>query len=124
MAYTILAIDDDEQLRVMIEDILVAEGYTVHLAENGREGMRVFAAEPPDLVITDLVMPEGEGLETISAIRQVSTELPILAISGGIPGIATDFLPVAKGLGANDALAKPIRPDALLGKVKALLEKR
>ncbi len=118
----ILIIDDDELIRMTCRNILKKEGYTVLEAENGNVGMTVFKSESPDLVITDMLMPDKEGLETISEIRALNPNAKIIAISGGGDTHNMGFLQLARKIGANRALKKPIKAGELLSAVKATLK--
>jgi CheY-like chemotaxis protein len=103
----ILVIDDDADVRRALRRILETEGYEVLEAANGKEGVRLFGESPCDAVITDLYMPEKEGLETIRELRQTHPELKILVITGAAPGSVFDLRQHATMLGANRALSKP-----------------
>src|SRR5207245_7504489 len=103
----ILVIDDDEDFRRMLFTALERDGYTVEEARNGQEGSRRHRTEPVDLVITDILMPEQEGLETIQALRREFPEIKIIAISGGVGQL--NFLPLARKFGALRTLQKPCR---------------
>jgi CheY-like chemotaxis protein len=118
----ILVIDDDEQLRPMLLRMLQYAGYHVVAAANGTEGIRLNRGEPADLVITDIFMPEKEGLETIRELHKEFPELKIIAISGG-SNQTQDFsaLPYARKLGATATLAKPFRRGELLKLVRDVL---
>src|SRR5687768_3683959 len=96
---TILIIEDDDQLRRMLVATLTKEGYEVRAAQNGVDGMARFNESKPDLVITDLIMPQKEGLETIQEMKLQDPKIKILAISGGSPKAEMDFLPLAKRFG-------------------------
>jgi DNA-binding response OmpR family regulator len=113
----ILIIDDDPQVRKLVGRILTAQGHDVAVAEDGNDGLRRFRAEQPGLVISDLLMPEKEGIETILEIRRLSPAIPILAISGD-SGV---FLDIATKLGASRALPKPFRSAELIAAVNELL---
>lgn len=115
----ILVIDDDAEMRLMLEHILRLDGYEVVSASDGREGVKAHRASPSNLVITDLFMPNQEGMATIAEFRRDYQEVPIIAICGR-PG-AFRVLPLAKYLGAVDTLAKPFQPDELLAMVKKAL---
>ena len=80
---SILVIDDDPSIRTVFQRYLERLGYVVRVAANGREGIQLMEAEPPDLVITDIMMPEADGLEVIMAIRSKHLKVPVIAISGG-----------------------------------------
>jgi CheY-like chemotaxis protein len=115
----ILIIDDDAQMRRLIMRILKSAGHDVHEASNGATGLKCFREMRPTLVVTDIFMPEKEGIETIRLLRQQAPELPILAISGS--GLK-DYLHFALQLGATAALAKPFSADQLLEMVTRLVE--
>ena len=114
MSPTILVIDDDEAVRYAIRRVARDEGYTVALAADGEEGLAMVESVSPALVITDLIMPEKEGLETIRALRKRRPDLPIIAISGGGRLVGRDFLDLARKLGAVETLAKPFEPEQLV----------
>ncbi len=118
----ILIIEDDEAIRGMMGKILKAEGYDVMESENGKEGIKLFKSDPNiDLVITDIIMPEKEGIETILEMRSENPDVKILAISGGGKGDAQDYLTIAKSIGANDTLKKPFMRNDLLEAVQSLI---
>jgi CheY-like chemotaxis protein len=110
----ILVIDDDTAVRTTIAQILEDEGYDVVSAEDGLRGMAAFHKEQPDLVITDIIMPEQEGIQTIAEILTTKPEAKIIAISGSARIANTDFLRMAQALGAMAALPKPFDSDELL----------
>jgi DNA-binding response OmpR family regulator len=117
----VCVIDDDEQVRATLAEILRRSGYTVVLASDGDVGLEVVAQTSPAIVITDIVMPNREGIETIRELRRRSPEIRILAISGGgSKSSSTDFLELAYALGADDVLAKPFRMAELLHKMGKL----
>lgn len=117
----ILVIDDDASVREVVSEMLRLEGYEVTIAANGREAIRLLDAGRFDLVITDLIMPEKEGIETIAEIRRTHANLPILAISGGGRIGPSDYLETARYLGADATLAKPFARQELLTTVDSLL---
>jgi DNA-binding response OmpR family regulator len=117
----ILIIDDDHALRAVMRRILQREGHTVRDAEDGERGLREVNANLPDIVITDLIMPEKEGIETIQALRSDFPELKILAISGAGSSEEGGPLMDAELLGADSSLPKPFTPAELVGAVSALL---
>jgi CheY-like chemotaxis protein len=119
---SLLLIEDDEQLRSIFRQILEGAGYEVVEACNGREGLRRYLATPADVIITDLLMPEQEGLETIEALRQYNPAAKIVAISGGGRLETLDYLRVAKQLGAQIVLRKPFGRDELLEAVHEVLQ--
>lgn len=117
----ILVIDDEPAVCALFRRVLSAEGHDVQVAGNGREAMDLFIENTFDLVITDLVMPDQEGLETIQSLRRKFPDIMILAVSGAFDGTQ---LRVAEMLGANGALGKPVAPQALREKVAELLRSR
>ncbi len=117
----ILIIDDEPNLRSMLRRMLHQAGHQVNEAGNGAEGIDSYERDPPDLIITDILMPEKEGIETIIALHRANPDLPIIAISGGARSGGTDFLDIAAKLGARHTLSKPFRRDQLLGAVSESL---
>jgi CheY-like chemotaxis protein len=110
----ILVIDDDHLVRYTLSKILSSNGYEVVTASDGRRGMAVLRAEHPDGVITDIIMPEQEGIDTIIQIRRERPAIKIIAISGGGRIRNIDLLEMAQSLGADGVLAKPFESDELL----------
>ncbi len=119
----ILIIEDDAPLRGVLAEALQLAGYEVFQAEDGRQGVEVFQLAPADLVITDLVMPGQEGIETITKLLHDRPGLPIIAISGSVEHSGL-YLEVARKLGATRTLAKPFGTKTLLGAVEAALAAR
>jgi CheY-like chemotaxis protein len=115
----ILIIDDDRLMRRLIIRILQGAGHAVCEAEDGRCGVELFRRQQPALVITDIVMPEMEGIETIQLLRHASPTVPIIAISGGSEPI---YLRAATELGATASLEKPFTAGELLSLVATLLQ--
>src|ERR1700683_937967 len=91
----ILVVDDDDDLRSMINRVLTGLGYEVLDASGGNEAAVVYAQHRPDLVIADLIMPDGEGLELIRHLRRMDKQLKIIAITGGGRGNMTNYLFIA-----------------------------
>jgi len=81
----ILVTDDEDQIRAMLRHALESSGHEVLEANNGEEGVRIYQKQPADLVITDILMPEKEGLESIRELRRLNPAVRIIAISGGPP---------------------------------------
>ncbi|HEY1507287.1 MAG TPA: response regulator [Stellaceae bacterium] len=111
---TILIIDDEPMIRHLAARILDRAGYRTVSAANGVQGLSCFRRERPALVITDLIMPEREGIETIRHLRREGRDIPIIAISGGTLTGTADFLVMAQELGATAILRKPFEPIELL----------
>jgi PAS domain S-box-containing protein len=119
MAATILVVEDDDSVRRFIQNALTGAGFAVVEASNGKQAIDCLSRTHCDLVITDLAMPEQEGIETIQQIRREDPELKIIAISGMFDSV---MLTVATKLGAYRALAKPISRDQLLQVVNDILK--
>jgi DNA-binding response OmpR family regulator len=117
----ILIIDDDTQVLNVLHLALVREGYDVLKASNGKEGIKLHREDPVDLIITDLIMPEKEGIETIRELTAEFPKVKIIAISGGGRISSEDYMPMAKMFGAKRTLAKPIERDELVRAVKEVL---
>jgi two-component system cell cycle sensor histidine kinase/response regulator CckA len=113
----ILVVDDEQPIRSLLKEILEGAGFEVFTASNGREAKHQLIDNPVDLVITDLIMPEMEGIEFIAAMRKERPHLKLIAITGGA---GLDFLRAAHILGAHATLPKPLTPEALLSCVNQL----
>lgn len=118
----VLIIEDNLILLKKLAERFAAAGADVSVASEGASGMRQFRKQQPDLVITDIIMPDKEGIDTICEIRVLAPKLPVLAISGGGRIQADVFLDLAKRLGATDVMAKPFRSQELLNRAIALLD--
>jgi CheY-like chemotaxis protein len=116
----VCVIDDDERLRRAVCTVLDDAGYVTAQAGDGDAGLKLVAERRPAVVVTDIVMPNREGIETIQMLKAQFPELPVLAISGSFNPGSVDYLELAQVFGANDCLAKPFKPADLLAKVKAL----
>ena len=102
----ILVIDDDEQLRVMLLQLLTSAGHAVVTAHDGAAGLKQLRAHPTDLVITDILMPNQDGIETVIALRREYPHLPVIAMSGDFARSVL-WLKTARLLGARCTLPKP-----------------
>lgn len=122
MAFRVLVIDDDEAVREIICNSLELGGLQATAAKDGAEGIAVFEPGAFDVVVSDILMPGTEGIETIRTIRDRSSEVKILAISGGDRNGNPTFLNMALKLGANASLMKPFRPAELLAAIESLLD--
>lgn len=110
----VLVVDDEPLMRRTLRTALEKAGHQVEEAQDGNEGLKKFSALKPDLVLTDIVMPDREGVETIGQLRRLDSEVPIIAMSGGGSVGGTLFLDLAKQLGATRTVNKPIRNADLL----------
>ena len=117
----VLLIDDEDVVRKITKRMLTAAGYDVVCADGGRNGLALFDLNQPDLVITDIVMPETDGIEVIRHIRRRAWPTAIVAISGGGFLCNMDILSYAAKLGASRVLAKPFRRDQLLAAAREAL---
>jgi DNA-binding response OmpR family regulator len=118
----VLLVDDDADLLALMDAAFTRAGYATRTAANGRLALAVLKTYRPDLVVTDIVMPEMEGIGAIMEIKRDPNAPKIIAISGAGPGSRRDYLKWAKHLGADEVLAKPFRMSemlALAGRVTA-----
>ncbi len=117
----ILVIDDEPNILMMLKRMLERAGYDVDIAVNGEEGLELFKKFPADLIITDIVMPEKEGLETIRELKKQYPGLKIIAISGGGRIDSREYLESARLFGASKIFQKPFRQKEMISAVKELL---
>jgi CheY-like chemotaxis protein len=117
----LLVIEDDEAMRKLMVRTLSAGKHKVHQAENGREGLALMDEHTPDIVITDILMPQKEGIATIREVQERAPDTRIIAVSGGGMSHNLMFLDVARALGADAVLAKPFRPAQLMSAVERVL---
>ena len=119
----ILIVDDDEAVLTAISVLLKAEGHTIATARDGFEGVQRLRAEPSDVVLTDIVMPKCEGLETIVALRRDFPGVGIIAMSGA--GVGADiYLAAGARLGAHCTLSKPFTSVELINSISIALKRR
>lgn len=118
----ILIVDDEDLIRESLSTLFTREGYSVEVAINGDDALKKVAANPPRVVVTDIVMPEKEGVATIMALRNTHPDIRIIAISGGGRRGSGQFLDAAKRLGADATLAKPFSRQAIIGLVDGYLK--
>lgn len=119
----ILLIDDDDIFRDVLASALEQSGHTVRQATNGNEGLRLYREQPADLVLTDIVMPEKEGLDTIRDLHRDFPTARIIAMSGGLAHDPKLYLHMAEKFGAKAVLAKPFHLSDLAQAVEAALAK-
>ena len=121
MALRVLVVDDDFTMRRTLRQILERDGYQVEVARNGSEAIRLYREAPFDLVITDIIMPEKDGLELIFELRQDFSDVKIIAMSGKRGSGDNSHLGIALQLGARRALAKPPDSKRILDAVAKLI---
>lgn len=117
----ILIIDDEDDLRRIMRNALEKQGHEVIEARNGSDALELFEQHPADLIVTDIMMPESDGIETIIALRRKDPEIRIIAISGGGRVGDTNYLTMAEKFGATQVLAKPFRREQLVDAVRESL---
>lgn len=118
----ILIIEDDRELREMLKTALLKKDYSVLEADNGKEALIHFKPGVTDLVVTDLIMPEEDGLKVLIKIREMKKSIKIIAISGGGKAGPGSYLDLAKALGADAVFSKPFSVNDLLLKIEDLLK--
>lgn len=124
--HRVLIIDDDDYVQNMLKQTLERAGYEVAAAANGAEGLKLYESNqqvsaPFDVVITDLIMPEMEGIETITLLRKRNPDVKVIAISGGGRNRPEDYLFLAEKLGADRTFSKPVDRKAMLDAVAELV---
>ena len=117
----ILVIDDDATIQLVFAKFLARLGHEIMQAENGKAGMGIIQETRPDLVITDIMMPEMDGLEILMQLRSMHDSIPVIAISGGMRALPVNFLQQAKLFGARYVFEKPVPLGVLHNAVKELL---
>jgi CheY-like chemotaxis protein len=118
----ILVIDDDPIMNSMIVQMLKSVGYKTKSADDGKRGLKMLDAHQFELIITDIVMPEVEGLEMIQVIRAINKTIPIIAISGGGKNRPEGYLAAAQAFGADYTFQKPFEKAPFLAAVRECLE--
>lgn len=119
---SILVIDDNPQIRQLLSEYLTDKGFSVAIAETGMAGINQYAESEPDLIITDIVMPDMEGVELVKMIRERNQEIPIIVMSGGGSSCSPEtYLKYARKFGASEQLAKPFELDVLLSLIRKYL---
>lgn len=119
----ILLVEDDRELREMLREALMRKDYTVLEADNGKEALIRFKPGVTDLLITDLIMPDEDGLKVIMKIRELKPAIKVIAISGGGKAGPASYLDLAKALGADAVFSKPFSNNDLIIKIEELLKK-
>lgn len=118
----VLIVEDDKELREMLKMSLLRSGFTVLEAGNGKEAIAHFKPSLTDLVVTDLIMPEEDGLKVVIKLRELKPSIKIIAISGGGKVGPGSYLNLAKALGADAIYSKPFSINDLTAKIVQLLD--
>jgi len=119
---TVLVVEDDVVVRETCAMLLEDAGFNVVAAINGIDGLRKFHKIKPDVVLTDIIMPEKEGISLITDLRRGSKDVKIVAMSGGGRIGNMDFVTLATALGANAGLRKPFDDQELVETIRAVLK--
>ena len=117
----VLLIDDNESFRRMVSRTLVNAGYDVTEASDGRSGLAAFRQQPCDVVVTDIIMPDVEGLQTIQELRREDPTVKIIAMSGAGATRGVGYLDLASRFGARHILQKPFKQEQLLAALAEVL---
>lgn len=118
----IIVIDDEESIQILLRKILERAGHSIEVASNGKIGLEIQQKNPADIIITDLFMPEKEGLETIMELHRDFPGVKIVAMSGGDRKGNMDFLGMTEKLGAHRTLKKPFSMNDVVEVVESLLK--
>lgn len=122
---TVLVVEDDPELLKLMTAAFARAGFKAYSARNGRLGVQLLRALKPDLMVTDIVMPEKEGIATIIEAKTTAPDTAVIAISGGgAYGRSGNFLQWAEELGADEAMAKPFPMSQLLSAARVVLERK
>ncbi|MFT6733635.1 MAG: CheY-like chemotaxis protein [Polaribacter sp.] len=120
----ILLVDDDPQMLNLLSEVVKLDGHQAIMAEDGELALACFEHQSPDLVITDILMPNKEGLEFIAEVREDYPVLKIIAYSGGGSADPESYLEFAKGMGADRVFSKPMPLEILRNEISELLQER
>jgi DNA-binding NtrC family response regulator len=118
---TILIADDDDNVRYALSKLLRKAGYHVLEAQNGKEASKLLRKAMPDVLVTDIVMPEQDGMGLLNTARELNPAMPVLVMSGGGNIVGLDYLSLAQTMGANATLCKPFDNDEVLSVVANLV---
>ena len=114
---TVMIVDDDQQIRKLLGLMLANAGYHILVASNGVEAVKAYKEQPSDIVLTDIIMPEKDGIETIRDLKGINPDVQIIAISGGGLGNPDLYLDMAEKMGAAATIMKPIDRNELLSTI-------
>ncbi|MFK5914867.1 MAG: response regulator [Woeseiaceae bacterium] len=118
----ILVVDDDDMIRAFIKELLSINDFKISEAANGKLGLKEFRDKTPDMVITDIIMPEMEGISFIRELRTYNKDVPIIAMTGNVHGRMEEFLDISSQLGADAILRKPVKSVELLETIDKLFK--
>jgi CheY-like chemotaxis protein len=118
----ILIVEDDSDMREMLKVTLLRRKYSVQEASNGKEAISKFKPSLTDIVITDLIMPDEDGLKVIMKLKEIKPDIKIIAISGGGKAGPGNYLNLARALGADFVLPKPFSINDLISKIEFLIQ--
>ncbi len=116
-----MIVEDQAEFREMLKEALLRRKYSIIVASDGKEAMLKFKASVVDLVVTDILMPEEDGLKVIMKLKEIKPGIKIIAISGGGKAGPGNYLNLAKALGADDILSKPFSLNTLISRIEELL---
>jgi len=118
----ILVVDDDEMMRAYLKELLLINDFKVTEAANGKLGLKEFRENTPDLVLTDIIMPEMEGISFIRELRAYNKDIPIIAMTGNVHGRMEEYLEISSQLSADEILRKPIKSQEFLDTINKLIK--
>ena len=122
---SILVADDEEDIRLLLEQWLQPMGHTVLTARNGTEALKLIGKNHVDLIVTDVLMPDGDGLTVINGVKKTQPDARVLAISGGGHYMdSREYLRIAEGFGADAAIMKPFNRDQFLEAIGRAMARR
>lgn len=116
----ILIVDDNQEYLEVLCEYLTDQGCDVVSCYNGKDAQDKFSEFLPDIVVTDIVMPEVDGIELLLSLRKINPDISVIAMSGGNRGYAGSYLQMAEKLGANVILNKPFELSTLLEEIKKI----
>jgi|LGVF01.2.fsa_nt_gb CheY-like chemotaxis protein len=116
----ILVVDDNKKFLAMLNEFLSDNGFDVEISDNGHEALKKFTDFIPDIVVTDIVMPDIDGIELLLQLRKTNPDVKVIVMSGGNRGHADAYLHMADKLGANSVLSKPFELEELMQTIKKL----